>query len=270
MGATTPNLSLYKPGGGSSGTIVPDERVDVDRLNDNSDKIDAFAGTMLPFRVAQLSRNQQFTGLAADIGTVSGMKLGDTYQETDGKKISWRYDGANWISNESSGFLVRPTAVVGTGVTINDSGAVDFSSSSSVAIDGLFTSRFSQYEIVVEVDSAGADGDISMTLRVGGSAASATTYASSGVEVSIGAGPTRRESNTLANLGRFAAAGGVQIMTITNSMEAKSKFVTFQSFDRTVFSRTGGVSVTSAQLCDGISFGFTSPATGNIKVYGKR
>lgn len=45
MGATTPNIGLYKPGGGSSGLIVPDEVADIDRLNGNFDLIDAFAGT---------------------------------------------------------------------------------------------------------------------------------------------------------------------------------------------------------------------------------
>ena len=46
MGATTPNLALYKPGGGSTGTIVPDERVDIDKINGNMDLIDAFAGSV--------------------------------------------------------------------------------------------------------------------------------------------------------------------------------------------------------------------------------
>jgi len=43
MGANTPFLNLYKPGGGSLGTITPDEVMDIDRVNGNSDLIDAFA-----------------------------------------------------------------------------------------------------------------------------------------------------------------------------------------------------------------------------------
>lgn len=46
MGAVTPILGLYKPGGGSTGTIVPDETADIDRLNENFDAIDAWAGTV--------------------------------------------------------------------------------------------------------------------------------------------------------------------------------------------------------------------------------
>ena len=46
MPASTPFLGLYKPGGGSSGLITPDEVVDIDRLNTNADLIDASAGQM--------------------------------------------------------------------------------------------------------------------------------------------------------------------------------------------------------------------------------
>ena len=46
MGQTTQKLGLYLPGGGSSGTNLPDEVMDVDRLNDNFKKIDDFAKTV--------------------------------------------------------------------------------------------------------------------------------------------------------------------------------------------------------------------------------
>lgn len=37
-----------------------------------------------------------FRGAAASIGGVTGMATGDYYQETDGNKRLWRYDGASW------------------------------------------------------------------------------------------------------------------------------------------------------------------------------
>lgn len=43
MPGFTSRLNLYKPGGGSSG-IIPDEVVDIDKINDNSDIIDASLG----------------------------------------------------------------------------------------------------------------------------------------------------------------------------------------------------------------------------------
>ena len=41
----TSKLALYKPGGGSYGTNTPDETADIDKLNDNFNKIDAAVGT---------------------------------------------------------------------------------------------------------------------------------------------------------------------------------------------------------------------------------
>lgn len=53
MPAFTPTLNLYKPGGGSTGVITPDEVADIDRLNQNFDLIDTWAAGV----------NQDLTGL---------------------------------------------------------------------------------------------------------------------------------------------------------------------------------------------------------------
>lgn len=44
MGAYTPRAGLYKPGGGSTGLILPDETVDIDKLNANFDIVDSLLG----------------------------------------------------------------------------------------------------------------------------------------------------------------------------------------------------------------------------------
>lgn len=96
MADFTPHLNLYKPGGGSTGTITPDEVVDIDRVNQNMDVIDTAVEVLDDFRVAQNERNQQYRGVAANIGSVSGMVIGDTYRETDGDFRQLRFDGTNW------------------------------------------------------------------------------------------------------------------------------------------------------------------------------
>jgi hypothetical protein len=93
MPAYTPFLTLYKPGGGSTGLIVPDEVVDIDRLNANSDLIDAFAAGW----GHAAERNHQLYGPAASRSAVTGMKRGDTYQESDGSFVIWRFDGVDWV-----------------------------------------------------------------------------------------------------------------------------------------------------------------------------
>jgi hypothetical protein len=146
MGQNTPYLNLYKPGGGSSGLNTPDEVMDVDRFNANSDLIDAFASSIDP-----TSRNQQFTGLASAIGAVVGPKLGDEYQETDGNKRLWRYDGANWVGNESGLLRIRPASVNGTGISITPSGSVLYDNAAvggRVNIEGVFDfNKYKRYRI---------------------------------------------------------------------------------------------------------------------------
>lgn len=44
MPSYTPILGLYKPGGGATGLVQPDEPVDVDKLNENFDALDAAVG----------------------------------------------------------------------------------------------------------------------------------------------------------------------------------------------------------------------------------
>lgn len=97
MAEITPYLKLYKPGGGSSGLIAPDERVDVDRLNTNSDLIDADAKTRSDKVTVLESMSHQYRGPAADKGAITAPKDGDTYLETDGSKVLWKRAGGEWV-----------------------------------------------------------------------------------------------------------------------------------------------------------------------------
>lgn len=102
MPASTPFLGLYKPGGGSTGLITPDEVVDIDRLNTNSDLIDAFAKSY----GSATERNHSFYGPAALRSSVTGMKRGDMYQESDASNKEWRFNGAKWILWNAAPVLV--------------------------------------------------------------------------------------------------------------------------------------------------------------------
>lgn len=46
--------------------------------------------------------NRQFYGLAADRATITGMKVNDTYQESDGSKLLWIYNGTTWLSQATA------------------------------------------------------------------------------------------------------------------------------------------------------------------------
>lgn len=46
MGASTPNIALYLPGGGSTGSYGADETADIDKINQNMVKIDTAIGLL--------------------------------------------------------------------------------------------------------------------------------------------------------------------------------------------------------------------------------
>lgn len=100
MTQTTPKLALVKPGGGSTGLNTPADRVDIDVLNANSDKIDAFAvetdGRLDDVEAIQNSRVETFYGTTAGLASLTGMRFGDWYQESDSLKRLMRYNGTSW------------------------------------------------------------------------------------------------------------------------------------------------------------------------------
>lgn len=119
MPAFTAHLNLYLPGGGSLAIGGDDEPADIDKLNQNFQKIDDWADTTdgrLTTLEPLLQRNQQFTGLAAGIGLVTGMKIGDTYQETDGKKLLKRYNGTDWDKGGSTPNLAAEMALASVAI----------------------------------------------------------------------------------------------------------------------------------------------------------
>jgi hypothetical protein len=81
VGAFTSRFSLYKPGGGSTGLIVPDEILDIDKLNSNFDIIDANLGAFI-----------------ATSTTLPGVpKVGQLVFETDTKRLRV-YSGGSFVA----------------------------------------------------------------------------------------------------------------------------------------------------------------------------
>ena len=72
------------------------------------------------------------------------------------------YDGAAWVSLASPG-LVRI------------SGETAFSAASSVTLDGVFTSTYRNYKLVVNYTTSGAAG-VRIRVRAGGTSVTTTTY----------------------------------------------------------------------------------------------
>lgn len=115
MSALTTRLSLYKPGGGSTGLITPDETVDIDKINSNMDLIDAAIG----FKVC--------TSASRPASPFTGQPI----YETDTKQFR-TWDGAAWVTDASS----RGTA---SGYTVASLAALDAISDAVIGDTAAFT-----------------------------------------------------------------------------------------------------------------------------------
>jgi hypothetical protein len=71
---------------------------------------------------------------------------------------------------------VVPTSVAGTGVTVSTAGKVTFAASTTVSINGCFTSSYQNYRIILRVNSKSAAGGIQIALRSGGVDNGAASY----------------------------------------------------------------------------------------------
>ena len=124
----TPNLNLYLPGGGGSGTI-PDEIADIDKLNENFRTIDAsLGGTIVPAVAGYTpdfdgniayARNERrllmesavdggllniapganmHIGTAAERVAFTAFALpGTQWKQTDGDKSTYTLEGSAWV-----------------------------------------------------------------------------------------------------------------------------------------------------------------------------
>lgn len=142
MSDFTPRANLRLPGGGSTGTILPDEQVDIDVLNDNFRKIDAllgarnipsassYAGSMDGDLVyardteflhmfsttagglitPRLPGARQYSGTAAErVAFAVQAKNGDLWRDTDNIGVIWAYKAGSPGAWEYTGNALRGT-----------------------------------------------------------------------------------------------------------------------------------------------------------------
>ena len=165
--------------------------------------------------------------------------------------------------------LVTPTSVAGTGVTLSG-GAVSFSASTTISVNGCFTSTYDNYMLTV-LHVTGADTDLTIRLRLAGTDASATDYTTiifdnSGTssvsrltgQTSTRIGPSRNGSRMYSTSYIFspfaAAATGFQCRTTSNPVA-------------NTIDGTHGLSTSY----DGFSLiPSSSSTTGTLRVYGLR
>jgi hypothetical protein len=72
--------------------------------------------------------------------------------------------------------LIVPSSVAGSGVSVSASGKVTFTAATTISVNGVFSSTYDNYLIVIRHSSSGNPG-IDMRLRLSGTDASGSNYA---------------------------------------------------------------------------------------------
>lgn len=93
---------------------------------------------------------------------------------TTDTKIEWLYTGSAWVSVEGDGNIVRPTSIVGG--TQQADGSINFSAVATVSLNGIFTSRFREYEVRYRTTTKTLSAGISIRLRNAGTDNSTGNY----------------------------------------------------------------------------------------------
>lgn len=128
MAQFTSFLNLYKPGGGSTGLILPDEVADIDRINSDLDLIDTWAS---------ITDKTLVKGIGSDAGRSAAYPApvdGNRVWRTD-KDAQEHYDGAGWRLN---GGLTRRARSGAFSFSTIDS-AIDFNSAETEPATPDFT-----------------------------------------------------------------------------------------------------------------------------------
>jgi hypothetical protein len=183
---------------------------------------------------------------------------------------SWVWSGATWDSPTATNTLLAPYG-------LELIASVPFTAAASASFDNVFTSEYTNYKIIFDLDASGSGVDIRLRLRDGGVPTSTSSY-----------------RNGLLIVGAADSFGGA--FTSTNSVTETFCFIARSSTlsestsgDLTVYSPTlirrtkmtshctgralqvGGFETTVTTSFDGFEiFGSSGTLTGTIRVYGWR
>lgn len=211
----------------------------------------------------------------------TGMIAGDFGYQTD-TGVTYRYSGTVWLASYSSGLVpIVPTSVAGTGVSYSTTtGLVTFTASSTINLNGVFTSIFSNYKCFLEITNQTIAMIPIARMRLSGTDNStavydhAITYHSAGAFAISAANGSA--SALLGATNGIAGQGYNVTMDILNPAKAVNTQFNIDKSNPTVGSTAGILNATGAvkhrvtTAFDGITF-FSTPAsslTGTVKIYG--
>jgi hypothetical protein len=117
--------------------------------------------------------------------------------------------------------LVKPSTVVGG--TDNGKGTVSFSAASSVSLNDVFSSTYTNYKVLISIDSSSADVEMYYRMRLSGTDASGANYFGSGYQ-SVYTGSVGQDfsdnGTTAGTLGEVSTQGSFMDITFVNPNQA--------------------------------------------------
>lgn len=216
-----------------------------------------------------------FGGTAARGSAIASPSEGMTTYLADSNTIE-TYSGTTWERQTGGLIPISPTTVTiasGSG-SANSVGKVSFTNATNVALDGVFTTRFDDYLIILEMTTSNYV-EVVMQYRAGGvnNSTSNVYTALTSVGANNTSSITYGNPATLAYLGYqySATQSGAIIQVMSPNLAKNTKASTqFISNDNNVYRNfTGGHNAATATQYDGFAL-FTSGGTftGSISVYG--
>jgi hypothetical protein len=145
----------------------------------------------------------------------------------------------------------------------------NFTSTSSVVVNDVFSSQFDAYQIVITVTSASSAGDMALQLQVAGTPATTNYNWVRTQAFGSGTGVLTTTGASSAGVGRHETTGGICNILINQPFIAGITYGLARSFDGTLALQTNGINHTTATSYTGFVLA-VSGATGNIRVYGLR
>jgi len=168
--------------------------------------------------------------------------------------------------------LMTPTSVdkTGTSATITTNGAVEFTACSSISLNGVFTSEYDNYKIVVRATCA-SQVSLQLRWRASGSDASGTNYTTQLVYVTPSSVAASRDIRNYHYLGYVSAAGylGVTVDTYGPQIAASTHLRTISIMPYPGPEIWDEMETHSlATSYDGVTIYSSANWTGQIAVYG--
>ena len=182
------------------------------------------------------------------------------------------YATVNYASTQPGMKMIVPTSVaVGSGSgSVDTNGAVTFTSSSSVSLNGCFTSTYQNYRIVINAKHA-SDADLTFRVRASGTDLSSSNYYQGryyvGETSSLAAGSGNASLQSSWDLNRVGTWASLIVMDIA-SPQLTEVTTAFTASSGAYFQTLGQSLNNITTSYDGFTVLSGGSATGTIRVYG--